>query len=144
MAISNGLRDHPSDHDLSTGLMACGSSGAWTIDIDATTSGIARYFARIENPFIYLSFEITSLTVINEAIEFFAEVESKNDRSGTLVLSDNNTTQVRLIRDDEFADRFFLVIESEGGTVVHLTIAEDHLAQLTDALRRVREEVSAE
>jgi hypothetical protein len=144
MAISNELHRRPSDHDRSLGLMAVGSSGPWKIDIDETTSGKARYFAQIEGPLICLYFEISSLTVIDESIRFFAKDGVKSDRNEMLVLSDNNTTQVNLIRDDEFTDRYFLVIESNGETVARLTIAEDDLTHLSDALVEVKAEMSAE
>jgi hypothetical protein len=144
MAISNGLGRRPSGHDRAIGLMAIGSSGPWKIDIDETTSGKARYFAQIEGPLVDLYFEIGSLTVIDEAIRFFAKDKAKNNRNGTLVLSDNKTMQVSLIRDDEFTDRYFFRIESKGETIARLTIGDADLTHVSEALNQVKEELGAE
>jgi hypothetical protein len=131
--------------------MAIGSSGPWEIAIDQTTSGRDRWFAQIEGPSICLYFEIPALKTIDQAVRFLSEAPrppragfANSTRNGTLALGSSGMTSVGLIRDDEFTDRYFLVVESKGRTVVRLTVAGDDLTHLSGALGQVQEEIKAE
>ena len=131
----------------STGLMAIGSSGSWEIAIDQTVSGPDRWFAQVEGPSVYLYFEIPSLEVVDQAIELlgFRRETGKNAahaaRNGTLALGTSGSTQVKLVRDDEFPDRYFLVIEPKDGLCIRFTLANDDLTHVIDALRQVKEDL---
>jgi len=128
--------------------MAIGSSGSWEIAIDQTTSGPERFFAQIDGPSVFLYFEIPSLEIIDEAIEFLTASSGNGEknaapaaRGGTLALGTSKSTHVKLVRDDEFSDRYFLVIEPKDGTLVRVTVTNDDLTHMIDALRQVREDL---
>jgi hypothetical protein len=130
----------------SVGLLAVGSSGRWEIAIDETTSGPQRWFAQIEGPAVYLYFEISSLEIIDQAIEFVTAAGGDADaapaaRGDTLALGTSKSTPVKLVRDDEFSDRYFLVIEPKDGAVVRFTVATHDLAHVIDALRQVKQDM---
>lgn len=138
-------------HKESTGLLACGSSGPWAIDIDETTSGTDRWFAQVEGPSIYLYFEIPSPEMVDHVLRFLAGIQGKRGRNPlpvarntSLTLARDALTRVNLIQDDEFADRFFLVIEPKGGSLVRFTITGDDLKNVTEALRQAKEDIEGE
>jgi hypothetical protein len=58
------------------GLLALGSSGPWEVAIDETMSGPARYFAQIEGPALYLYFEIPTIELIEDVLDFLVVHES--------------------------------------------------------------------
>src|SRR5207245_4204455 len=104
--------DRSTRQEGSVGLLAIGSSGPWDIAIDQSTSGPQRWFAQIEGPSVYLHFEIPSLEIIDQAIEFLARSSGDTEKNAapearpdTLTLGTSKSSQVKLVRDDEFADR---------------------------------------
>ncbi len=126
------------------GLIAIGSSGPWAISIDQTTSGRKRLLAQIEGPAVELRFEIASLNVIDEAFGLLAEVRqgSTNDNTAReMILGHSQTIAVRLVRDDEFADRCFVLIESKTGVLARFTVAGDDLVSLSAALSQVQDDL---
>ena len=136
----------------SAGLLAIGSSGSWEIAIDRTLSGLDRWFAQIEGPSVYLRFEIPALLVIEQAERFFAhgkvgkhingkKASSAAARSG-LALGTSKTTSVSLLQDDEFNDRFFLVVEQNGGLLARFAIHGSDVDHLVEALRQLKEDVA--
>jgi hypothetical protein len=149
MAISRASRKRPTRQHGSIGLTAIGSSGAWEIAIDQTTAGTVRWFAQIEGPAVSLYFEIPSLEVIDRTLEFLTRFRSiipgKNAAQaaadGTLVLGTSKFPCVELVRDDEFGDRYFLVLEPKRGLVVRFTVTGDDLTHLIDALRQAKEDL---
>ena len=148
MAVVKQHRARSCNRKESIGLLACGSSGRWAIDIDETNSGRDRWFAQIEGPSIYLYFEIPSLEIVDQAIRFLTECQGKGGRNAvpiarnsSLSLGIDALTRVNLIRDDEFTDRYFLVIESKSGSHVRFTVTGDDLKNVTEALRQAKEDI---
>jgi hypothetical protein len=132
------------------GLLAQGCSGAWEIQIDETTAGPDRWFAQIEGPSVELYFEILSPDLIEKTIQFLANQPTSRKgtspqkplRNGTLVLGKDRKTAVALVRDDEFSDRYFLVIGQAARPVVRFTLAGTDLKDLTAALRQAQEDLN--
>jgi hypothetical protein len=143
MPIS-GNRDQKMGKD-DIGLLAFGSSGPWEVSIDETLSGPERHFAQIEGPLVYLYFEIPTVELVADALDFLAvqqDVRTKLlTKNGTLSIIKNADTQVLLVKDDEFNDRYFLVIESKSGPVVRFTITDADLSNITKALRHAKEDL---
>lgn len=54
MGTPQKSRAVPKTKKESFGLLACGSSGTWRIDIDEATSGGDRWRAQIEGPSLYI------------------------------------------------------------------------------------------
>ncbi len=146
MSVPKEPRARPDNEEESIGLMAIGSSGPWEIAIDQTISGPDRWFAQIEGPSVYFYFEIPSLEIIDDAIELLARGESATNgaqtaRDDTLTLGTNQSTQVNLVRDDEFDDRFFLVIEQKNGLLIRFTVTGEDLTHVMNALRQAKEDL---
>ncbi|HVC94250.1 MAG TPA: hypothetical protein VND64_11195 [Pirellulales bacterium] len=148
MARPKEPKTHPTSRGSSIGLMAFGSSGLWEIAIDQTTSGTDRWFAQIEGPSVYLYFEIPSLGIIDQAMEFLACCPGKagrnpahNSQGGTLPLGASKSMQVNLIRDDEFSDRYFLVIEPKHELSIRFTLTGDDLKNVENALLQAKDDL---
>src|SRR5262249_27555817 len=113
------------------GLLANGSSGPWEIAIDETTSGADRWYAQIDGPSVSFYFEIPSVDIVGEMIRFFERASAVNmelspgsaERNENLVVGKDKNTPVTLVKDDEYPDRFFLVIGSMSSPIVHYVIA---------------------
>jgi hypothetical protein len=129
------------------GLMANGSSGGWEVAVDETTSGPDRWFVQIEGPTTYCYFEIPSPGMVCKALEFLGghgDPENlhagPSDKNRSLVIGKHPKTPVILVRDDEYADRYFLVIGPKAA-LVWLSIAGKDLKDLTEALRQAVEDI---
>jgi hypothetical protein len=147
MVSAKQHRPHRPGRNESVALMAIGSSGPWEVAIDQTTSGPERWFTQIEGPSAYLYFEIPSLQIVEQAIEFLGFDDANKGKAppsaanDTLVLATSKTMRINLVRDDEFSDRYFLVLGPAHGLLVQLTLSGGDLMHLTDALRQVREDL---
>lgn len=132
------------------GLLANGSSGEWEVAIDESTSGPDRWFAQIEGPSISFYFEIPSVEIVGELLGFLesppvtAKISSDglSELNGSLVLSKDKKTPVTLLRDDEYPDRFFLVVGLTDKPIVRFVIGGVDVLNLTDALRQVKDDLS--
>jgi hypothetical protein len=124
-------------------LLAVGASGPWEIAIDQTTSGRKRLLAQVDGPALNLTFEISGLAVVDEAVEFLSRVRqgSTTGAEAEIVLGHSQAIQVAIIRDDEFSDRCFVVIESRAGVLVRFTLAGNDLIHLIDVLNQIQDDV---
>jgi hypothetical protein len=148
MATSKQSRSRSTGQKGAIALMAIGSSGPWEIAIDQTTSGPERWFVQIEGPSVCLYFEIPSLEIIDQVIEFLVcssgDIEKNaapTTGNDTIALESSKSTQVKLVRDDEFNDRYFLVIEPKDGVLVRFTVTNDDLTHVVAALRQAKEDL---
>ena len=149
MATIQKRHTSPKRQDGTFGLLANGSSGSWTIDIDEALSGAERWWARIEGPSISLRFEIPSLDVVGKIARFLGKysVTAKRPsngspkRSGALFLGGNKLIPVSLVKDDEYDDRFFLVLGPTDGLTVRFAFAGTEVSELAEALRQVKEDL---
>jgi hypothetical protein len=145
MAVSKEPGTRNSAAEKTTGLTAYGRSGPWEIAIDESIAGPDRWFAQIEGPSVYVYFEIPSPDLINETMQFLdcgrADV-GHGPRAATLTLGASRSMPVNLVRDDEFSDRCFLVIEGQDGLHVRFTFAGEDLTHLIESLRQAKEDLS--
>jgi hypothetical protein len=151
MSAQRKQRGQPENDNEGLGLMANGSSGDWEVAIDETTKGPDRLFVQIEGPSVYFSFEIPSPEMISRAFDFLGGVSSPQGprarapaQNGPLVLGQHRQTPVILVRDDEYEDRYFLVIGQEADFVVRFTIAGQDLKDIKEALRQASEDLEDE
>src|SRR5438105_4588344 len=108
MAGSHTVQASSAIPDENLGLLANGSSGRWEVSLDETISGAQRWFAQVEGPSLWLSFEVPSPEVISKVIQLLASPQA--NRKGTeckLDLGEAHGTPVALVRDDEYQDRCF-------------------------------------
>ncbi len=105
----------------------------------------------IEGPLISLDFEIPSLDVVDKMSRFFAKdslrkkaANGSPTRADSLRIGGNERTPVSLVRDDEYDDRFFLVIGQPDDAMVQFIIAGKDVSEIADALRQVRRDLDDE
>jgi hypothetical protein len=135
-------------------LVASGTSGQWSVFIDETHTGVERFYAQIEGPSIYCSFEIPSARSIETLLEFLMQpavpsptpLASRSEHTnGSLLIGGRRPNQITFIRDNEYADRCILTIgRASSGSVVRYSVEGSDLKKLTDALTQVREELVTE
>ncbi|HTU22215.1 MAG TPA: hypothetical protein VMG10_29520 [Gemmataceae bacterium] len=134
------------------GLLANGSSGEWEVAIDESTSGTERWYAQIEGPTVSFYFEIPSVDVVGKFLRFLnprpkATKISPNDseeRHNSLVIGKDKKSPIILLKDDEYPDRFFLVVGPTDNPIVRFTISGRNVRKLADALRQVQEDLEDE
>src|SRR4051794_4427376 len=128
----------PSEDDLSRGLVAVGSAGGWQVDLDEAISDDERWVMKIEGPSVYLNFEVESPRVIDKALEFLmkrkkADSESRrrwSRKNDELKIGKCDKELVTLVRDDEFADRYFLAVQTATKLTFRVTFGGKDLVQL--------------
>jgi hypothetical protein len=145
-------RASPEPEIENIGLRANGSSGAWEVSIDETISGRNRWFVQIEGRSVYLYFEIPSLEIVAKIISFLTPVQAGRPRignlpsrssKGVLKISKAKGNSVTLISDDEYIDRYFLVVGPTASPLARLTLAGKDLRNLISALSQIEEELTA-
>src|SRR5262249_38485609 len=147
------LSPHKNPGSRGFGLAATGSAGSWSIDLDETTAGEAKWFAQIEGPSVYLYFQVPSPALIDRLLQFLdrrpvplggEQTLESNGIDDSLRISHFGRTPVGMIRDNEFPDRCFLVLGPSGESCLRLALSGEDLQMFTEALRQVREELKAE
>jgi len=139
---------HQNNHG-SYGLLANGSSGPWEIAIDETTSGPDRWFAQIEGSAVSFCFEIPSLEIVGKMLQFLESRSTTKKqpsngsigRNGLLVIGKDKKIPVALVKDDEYEDRFFLVVGPMDSPLVRFVLAGKDVVNIADALRQVKEDL---
>jgi hypothetical protein len=133
------------------GLMANGSSGGWEVSVDETTKGPERWFVQLEGPSIYFSFEIPSPEMIATALDFLEGHPSPKGThsqfsagNGSLILGNHRQRPLILVRDDEYKDRYFLMVGEEADVFVRYTISGQDFMDIREALRQALEDIEEE
>ena len=151
VATRHAQKTRPTTQDKrqSFGLLANGSSGPWEIAIDEATSGTDRWWAQIEGPSVSFYFEIPSPEIVGKMARFLesrsaATKHSPNGqskRNGPFVIGKDKKTPICLVKDDEYNDRFFLVVGSTESPLVRFVIAGKDVVRIAEALRQVEEDL---
>jgi hypothetical protein len=134
------------ENNETLGLLANGSAGPWDVAIDETTSGVERWFAQIEGPTVCFYFEIVSPDIVKKMLQFLEDGRKKppnhsTKRNGPLLIGKDKGMPVTLIRDDEYADRCFLLVGPRNRPLVRFALVGTDLASLTSALRQAAEDL---
>jgi hypothetical protein len=149
MTTSRNASPIPGRGHESVGLLANGSSGEWEVSIDETTSGVERWYAQIEGPAISFYFEIPSVDIVGEMLRFLAcdpaaakrSPNGSDQRNGSLVIGKDKKTPITLFKDDEYSDRFFVVVGQTDRPLVRFVIAGMDAVKIAEALRQVQEDL---
>lgn len=127
-----------------TGLVASGSSGDWTVDVDHTLGGRPRYLMQLDSPRTYVHFQLLNRQIVATMREYLRRAASSgmlND-DGSLLLGTSGQSRVLLIWDDEFHDRCFLIVGFGGKALVRITLLVDDVTALEEALGHVLADLS--
>jgi hypothetical protein len=152
MATTKSTRVTHRSRSQSFGLLASGRCGPWEIAIDETTSGTDRFFAEIEGPSVGFYFEIPSVDIVGKMARFLQPRSAATSRppvasaepNGSLVIGKDKKTPITLVRDDEYDDRFFLVVGPMDNPVVRFVIAGTDVTNIAKALEQVKEDLDDE
>lgn len=133
-----------SEQTVSWGLAAFAKSGAWEISLDETTSGPEQWRLQIEGPAVSINVPIPTPDVVGDALHVLsAEAPGgRNVEPAVVSIDEGDAITISLRADDEFRDRFFLVLHSSRGLAVHLTVTQPDLACLIDGLRQIQAELN--
>jgi hypothetical protein len=149
MATTKNTRTARRSNVASFGLLANGSSGPWEIAIDETTSGPDRFYAQIEGPSATFYFEIPSVDIVGKMVRFLEPHQVPTRRSsisslggsGWLVIGKDKKTPITLVKDDEYEDRFFLLVGPMDSPIVRFVIAGTDVVKIADALRQIEQDL---
>jgi hypothetical protein len=116
------------------GLMANGSCGLWNIEVDESLDGDA-WTMSIDGPQIYVVFRLQDLEVPRKTLGFLnSQIKPPPSRTSpkrptsdsVLRLGRLGSAPVALLRDDEVAARYFILIGGKGRSAVRVSLhAED-------------------
>jgi hypothetical protein len=122
------MQDHAQP---SWGAAAIGSSGDVTVELDEATSGPERWRLTVTTPNWHLRFEVAAPLALEQLLEF---IRAHNGRTAfaTLPLGTFHGAPVAMRKDDEYPDRFFLVLEGEQ--LAFFNLSGDELHDLTAAI----------
>ncbi len=129
------------------GLLANGSSGRWSIDIDESDDGGA-FNMQIDGPQTYLAFALRGLEVVPRLHAYLHAGLHPNEGNGKrntngVALGRLGSMAVSIIQDDEFATRWFIIIKGKADAVVRLALDAADVEMLVDALKQVLEDLPA-
>jgi len=152
MATSKNARPIHETTTESFCLLANGTSGQWEVAIDESTSGANRWLAQIEGPSVSFCFEIPSVDIVGQILQFLDShcvagnhaVGNSEARNNSLVISKSNKSPIILVKDDEYLDRFFLVVGLMESPIVRFILAGPDVVQIANALRQVKEDLDDE
>jgi hypothetical protein len=127
------------------GLLANGTSGSWSVDIDESHDG-SELNMQIDGPQAYLGFALEDLQVI-PMLHSYLQAGLQPEQGGGQQNEDGVTLgrlgsmSVSIIQDDEFATRWFIIINGKADAVVRLTLDAADVEMLVEALRQVMEDL---
>jgi hypothetical protein len=127
-------------------LLANGSSGRWFIDIDESQDGDA-FNMQIDGPQAYLGFALRDLRVIPTLHAYLRAGLHPDQGNGHRIangvaLGRLGSMLVSIVQDDEFATRWFILINGKADAVVRFTLDAADIEMLVEALRQVMEDLS--
>jgi hypothetical protein len=131
--------------DKKWGLLANGSSGRWSIDIDESQDG-AAFNMQIDGPQAYLGFALRDLKVVAKLHSYLRaglhpdQGDAQRMTHG-VPLGRLGSMSVSIIQDDEFATRWFIIINGKADAVVRFTLDAGDVEMLVEALRQVIEDL---
>src|SRR5215469_5898642 len=129
------------------GLVANGSSGEWHLSINETIRGKEKWYADIDGPSVYLSFQLVDLEILDKMIAFLdrrvsADTSPQKTRSSKaeeeLVIGSFGLAPVSLIGDNEYKDRCFLIIGPKSSCCMRFSLLGEDTRMILDAFRQVR------
>lgn len=126
--------------DASFGLAASGKGGGFTVEVlSRPTDG---WSLSVESPVWCVEFELTTPGTVGELAAF---LRSHAGRAGfaELVVGMLGGMTVRMVKDDEFTDRFFLRAAG-GGMLVEFTLAGGIEGDFAQAVAEAAGEFDAE
>lgn len=124
-------------HGTPLGLLANGSSGRWSVDIDEALDG-SEWYLQLDGPTLYLVVQLTDLSTVRRATHNLGS----DTVEGELILGHFGERTVRLIRDTEEAGRHFLVVGTKSPCTMRVSLDSEDVRMLHEALQQAAEDLS--
>ncbi len=120
------------------GLLACGSSGHWRVDLDESGDGTA-WLLELDGPQVYLTFAVRNLEVVREALNYL-----RSRREEVLPIGNFGSASVAFHWDNEDFPRCFLIVGPDTHSVVRISLSAEDTRSLGEALEQVIEDLPTE
>jgi hypothetical protein len=124
----------------------------WLVSIDEI-AGSKNWLLEIDSPRLYLTFEISDLSVLERAISLLESAMNGQSAPGKhpfiaktddVALGSFSRASVHLLRDNEDFPRCFIVVGPESGSTLRLDLDEDSIRALSDALAQAKRDLTAD
>jgi hypothetical protein len=112
-----------------------GRSGDTEICVDRTVADPCRWAMTIETQTWHLRFTIAGHSVAASLSDFLAAYRDRKEHH-ELVIGRFQNAEVRIVKDDEFADRFFLA-SAGGDDTMFITLGANSVTEMCGALAKV-------
>ncbi len=122
------------------GLLACGSSGRWTVDLDESMDG-TKWSLQLDGPQIYLAFAVEDLGVIGNALAY---LRLMRNRDSQLTLGHFSSASVSLFWDNEDNERCFLIVGPRARSTLRVSLQAEDTRMLAEALEQVLDDLQPE
>ncbi len=128
------------------GLVANGTSGSWSIDLDETLSGASKWFLQMTGPSMYLNFEVAGPDVVDLLVHFIESRLARRDEGNEEDFNVGHFGQspVLFLWDAEGSGRGVVLVSGRGGSKMRFEMPRDDVECFADALRQVRDDLYAE
>ncbi|MDB5335263.1 MAG: hypothetical protein JWN70_882 [Planctomycetaceae bacterium] len=121
------------DDDDNFGLAALGTSGDFTVEVLCRSDD--EYFLSVESRLWSFGFQLVDRSTVHQ-LGVFLRTHAGRTAFADLVVGDFGGEMVRIIKDDEFPDRFFLRAAG-GGALIDFTFingsADDFAVAVVEA-----------
>ncbi len=134
--------------DAST-LVAFGSAGGWDVSIDESLGEVSLWSVQVEGRELYVEFQLTSLAVIDETIEFLQKGLARVRQSTSLAgeaekrLGKWGAAPVSLLWDSEEQIRCVLLIGPHRNCALRYVLHETEVTSILDALKQAAAELQS-
>jgi hypothetical protein len=122
------------------GLLACGSSGRWSVDLDESADG-TEWSLQLDGPQVYLTFAVNDPRAVGEALTY---LRGRKPRANPLPLGHFESADVSFHWDDEVPPRCFLIVGPAAGSTVRVTLSAEDVGMIADALEQVHDDLPPE
>jgi hypothetical protein len=132
--------------DSEVSLVAYGRNGDWEISVDQDPAkGSSGWYAQIVGPRVSIYAQIPDPGILIQVIDFLKPSARPDEpRADSLKIGSFANAVVELIRDTEFAGRFFLLVGNSGRSTIRFTISQSDVTILVPAIRQVVEDLCEE
>jgi hypothetical protein len=121
------------------GLLATGTSGSWSVDLDESHDGV-EWSLQLDGPLVYFTFSLRDLAVVQAAADYLRVSRMGAD---ALPLGSFASAAVSVHWDNEYPDRCFLIIDGNG-SAFRITLSAEDTRMLSEALEQVQEDLPDE
>src|SRR5260221_4985138 len=129
--------NHNSDQPTGRfGLLASGTSGRWTIDLDESTDGL-EWSLQLDGPQVYVHFPIRDPSIVRDALDYLRAGRSTSE----LRLGQLDSSSVSLFWDHEEDQRCFLIVTPKPQWTMRVTLSIQDTVMLADALEQILEDL---